>query len=163
MTNSAHTVLGGRYKLTGEIARSSSTLVRRAWDRWLNRYVSIKILPNSKIACEAAKRGFIGSAGALTRIDHPHVEPLLDYGATAEGAPYHVMPAREGSTLAMVLAAEGPMPWATVQALLLGILAGVDALHQQCVVHREIALHTIVVTDHWARLVDFDDAELCAE
>jgi len=165
--NCGHTILlGGRYKLTGEIAPGSSCLPRdsscprEAWDRWLNRYVSVKILPGSKTETELAKRRFVASAGVLARLDHPHVEPLLDYGATADGAPYHVMPARQGPDLATVLAAEGHLDWARVQPILRGLIAGVAALHHQQVVHGEVALHTITLADERVQLVDFADAEL---
>jgi hypothetical protein len=150
-------VLGERYRLTGEFARGSS--VQRAWDRWLNRQVFIKIMPNANIDDCAVKRQFIESAQVLARIDHPNIEALLDYGATEEGAPYHVMH-EAGVDLATLLANQGRVSWARARGIVLDVIAGVGALHRQRIVHGDISPHTVALFGTTARLVQFGDVEL---
>jgi hypothetical protein len=157
MAKSVKMVLGERYRLTGEFARGAS--VQRAWDRWLNRQVFIKILPNANIDDCAIKTQFINSAQALARIDHPNIEALLDYGATEEGAPYHVMH-EAGDDLATLTADHGRVSWARARGIVLDVIAGVDALHRQRIVHGDISPHTVALFGETARLVQFGDAEL---
>jgi TPR repeat protein len=133
----------------------------RAWDRWLNRHVDVKILPSLTIDGLEAKQRFIRSARALTRIDEPHVGSLLDYGATENGAPYHVMCTHSGLDLATLLSEDGRMAWARVESIVLGLIAGVEALHRRHVVHGEVALHNVVLADDGtATLVDLTEATL---
>lgn len=160
MDASAKTLLGGRYKLSGEFARSAS--VARGWDRWLDRAVFIKIFANAKIDGCAAKRHFIDSAQALIRIEHPNIEALLDFGATDDGAPYHVM-GEVGVDLATLAATEGRMTWARVRGIVLDVIAGVAALHRHRIVHGDISPHTIALMGTTARLVEFGAAELCED
>ncbi len=156
MARSAKPLLGGRYKLSGEQGGVASA--HRAWDRWLNRPVFVKILPASKIGSLAAKRQFIDSAQALVRIAHPNVESLLDYGATDDGAPYHVM---HDAEVELVPLGDGqPLGWAQVRGILLDVTAGVDALHGQRIVHGDISLHSVALVGDSARIVDFTDAGL---
>lgn len=153
MTPSVNTLLGGRYKLSGDLARVVSA--QRAWDRWLHRPVFIKIFARTKIDGLAAKRRFIESAQALVRIDQAN---LLDYGATEDGAPYHVI--RDEGLEHLSLADAGALSWARVREVLLDVIAGVDALHCQRIVHGNISLHSVALIGDTARLVDFGDASV---
>lgn len=156
MARSAKTLLGGRYKLTGELARAAS--VQRGWDRWLNRHVFIKVLASDKIDDCAGQGRFIASARALVRIEHPNVAALLDYGASEAGAPYHVM-TEDGVDLATLMASEPRVSWARARGILLDVIAGVHALHRERIVHGGIGLHTVALFGETARLVEFGDAE----
>lgn len=156
MARSSNSLLGGRYKLTGELARAAS--VQRGWDRWLDRQVFIKILARSRIDDCAGTQQFLASARALVRIDHPNVEALLDYGATEEGAPYHVM-AEVGADLSTLIGTEGRVSWARARRILLDVIAGVHALHRRRIVHGDISPHTVALFGETARLIDFGDAE----
>lgn len=156
MARSAKTLLGGRYKLTGELARAAS--VQRGWDRWLNRHVFIEILERDKIGDCLRQGRFIASARALARIEHPNVAALLDYGASEAGAPYHVM-VEDGVDLATLMASEPRVSWARARGILLDVIAGVHALHRQRIIHGGIALHTVALFGETARLVEFGEAE----
>ncbi|MFO7563212.1 MAG: hypothetical protein R6X02_11260 [Enhygromyxa sp.] len=106
-----------------------------------------------------AKRHFIDSAQALIRIEHPNVEALLDFGATAEGRPYHVT--REAEVdLAGLLEDEGGLAWGRARGIMLDVIAGVAALHRRRIVHGGISPQAVALFDETARLVEFADASL---
>lgn len=152
-------LLGGRYKLTGALARADS--VQRGWDRWLNRQVFIEILSSHEIDNCDSKGRFIASARALVQMEHPNVEALLDYGVTDAGAPYHVM-AEAGVDLASLMAREGRVSWARARGILLDVIAGVAALHRRRIVHGGIAPHSVALVGDTARLVEFGQAKQLA-
>src|SRR5690606_28040671 len=122
--------------------------------------VFIRILSNVKIDDCVAKRHFVDSAQALIRIEHPNVETLLDFGATDEGAPYHVMRAA-GVDLATLMAREGSLAWTRVQTIMLDVIPGVAALHRERIIHGDVSPQAIALIGETARLVELAEAELC--
>ncbi len=154
MSTVSKALLGGRYKLSGELARGSAA---RAWDRWLDRTVYINIFCAGKIASPLAKRRFIDSTQALARIDHPNVAAPLDFGATADGSPYHVLP---DAGVELTSLAGQARAWARARRVLLDVIAGLEALHRRRIVHGEVSRHAVALVGDRAQLVEFGDAQV---
>lgn len=100
--------------------------------------VAIKIL-----SPEVARRGdtvarFLREAEASSRVKHPNIVAVLDYGQTSGGTPFMAMELLEGESLARTVVAEAPMPWPRARTILLQILGALEAAHEQGVVHRDM-------------------------
>ena len=100
-----------RYTVDRELGRGGMAVVYLARDRKHDRPVAIKILRPEIVAGEDAQR-FLLEIQILARLQHPHILPLLDSGATDESSPrpYYVMPYVDGETLRQRLTREGPLP-----------------------------------------------------
>src|SRR5262249_50304038 len=102
-------VLGARYELEQIVGSGGFADVYRAMDRQLNRYVAIKVLQQTYAEWQDLRTRFEMEANVLSRINHPHIVNLIDFGV--EGAlPFLVMEFLRGETLRDLLN-RGPIPW----------------------------------------------------
>jgi serine/threonine protein kinase len=84
---------------------------------------------------ERQRQRFVAEAAELRRLPaHPAIVPLLDAGIAADGHPYLIIPAGEG-TLVDRLAAEGPLPVDDVLEAGVSAAAGLAALHGAGLLH----------------------------
>ena len=111
-TQVADTLLGslieGRYRIRGRVARGGMATVYTATDERLERTVAVKIIhPTQAPQAQARMAGFVerftDEAKTIARLTHPNVVAVYDQGIHA-GLPYLVMEYVRGRTLRDVLA-----------------------------------------------------------
>lgn len=133
-------VLEGRYALGLPLGSGGMGTVYAARQIRLDREVAIKVLhPDFVRNSEAAAR-FLREAKLLSRIRHPNVIQLLDYGETEDKLLYCVMELLVGSDLEQLQARlpHGRMPWPGACDLLAQIADGLGAVHRKDIVHRDV-------------------------
>ncbi len=89
---------------------------------------------------------FRKEAAVVTRLDHPHILPVYEYGEQA-GFPYLVTPYMTHGSLADMLKRAGRYDHVAVQSLLEQIVAGLDYAHRKGFVHGTLKPATIVVNN----------------
>ena len=99
----------GPYEVVSLLGAGGMGEVYRAHDTRLDREVAVKVLPAGLFADEASRSRFRKEAKALSRLSHPHLATLLDFGS-ADGSDYLVMELVPGPTLDEELQ-KGPLPW----------------------------------------------------
>ena len=67
----------GRYRIAEAVGKGGMGVVYRAHDDHLDRDVALKVLAEGALAGEEARRRFHKEAHALSRLNHPNVEPVL--------------------------------------------------------------------------------------
>ena len=128
--------------------------VYRARDEKLDRDVAVKVLPPGLLADETARGRFRKEAKALSRLSHPHVATLLDFGS-ADGVDYLVMELVPGPTLDVALR-EGPLAAKEVVRLGTQLARGLAAAHEQGIVHRDLKPSNLCLTaDGLLKILDF--------
>lgn len=137
----------GRYTLLYRIAEGRRGDVFSAQDS-LRRQLVVKLLERVGTA-DSALDLFRAKAAAAANVKHANVVPLHDYGATAESA-YTVSPFVEGESLGDILAREGPLGPVEAAEIACDVAAGLQAAHDQGVVHG--ALHpSCILVSAWSR------------
>jgi serine/threonine-protein kinase len=91
-------------------------------------------------------------AQIAAQLDHPHLVPVLDIGI-ADGVLYLVMPLIGGGSLEQQRARFGDASWAT--PLLASIAAGLAALHERAILHRDLKPGNILLADGVPQIADF--------
>ena len=115
------------------------------------RAVAVKVLHDS-----VDRHRFDREAAVLSEIDHPSIIQLLDFGQLPNGALYLVTSRAEGQTLSDRLEADGPLGVAEVRRVAIQLSEALDALHHRGIVHRDLSLANILLTnDHRVTLIDF--------
>ena len=136
---------GGRYLLAAQLGVGGMGAVYRATDIRLHRDVALKVLHAELVAHPTARRRMTQEARALARIEHPNVVRVIDVFD-------------EGQMLVMVLefvtggdlsgeVQPGGMAEALVVPLMVGVLAGLEAVHQAGLVHRDMKPGNVLLTD----------------
>jgi serine/threonine protein kinase len=157
--------IAGHYELTQMLGSGAYGIVYKARHKFLNRPVAIKLMPLSKRADERALLRFQREAKAASRLDHPNLVRVLEFGVYDKTTPYMVMDLVEGRPLSKVIAEKGKLSASRASALALQICAALIHAHRKKVIHRDIKPSNIIITDDGhgneiAKLVDFGIAKL---
>ena len=131
--------LGGRYKLLSLLGRGSAGFVFRAIQSPLGRVVAVKVLrPDlSPYAKREFGRRFIREAAVVSRLSHPNIVVVHDYGVDDDDTHFVVMELLKGRTLRRALR-EGRFDERKTIQVSQGICKGLRHAHAQGVIHRDI-------------------------
>ncbi|MEH1102435.1 Stk1 family PASTA domain-containing Ser/Thr kinase [Micromonospora sp. CPCC 205561] len=154
-TQVADTLLGslidGRYRIRGRVARGGMATVYTATDERLERTVAVKIIhPSQAPDTPARVAGFVerftDEAKTIARLTHPNVVAVYDQG-THSGLPYLVMEYVRGRTLRDVLAERRRLNPDEALAIAEQMLAAIAAAHRAGVVHRDVKPENVLVAE----------------
>lgn len=134
-------VLGDRYLLREVLASGGTATVYTAIDRSTGGEVAVKVLYE---AARAVVGAFFGQEGRLAaRIQSPHLVHARHFGEE-DGRLFIVFDLVPGEALPTLYFQE-LMPWRELCLVVLQVLAGLDALHQGGIVHRDVKPDNIIV------------------
>ncbi|WP_214322807.1 serine/threonine-protein kinase [Nonomuraea sediminis] len=152
-------LLGGRYRLLGELGRGGMGRVWRARDELLDREVAVKevVIPDELPEQEqqALARQSMREARVVARLAHPHIVTVHDV-VVADGRPWIVLQLVGSRSLAGEIAERGPLPVSEVVRIGLEVLEALRSAHAAGVLHRDVKPANILLTcDGRAILTDF--------
>lgn len=131
-------ILGGRLRLEKIVASGSMGEVWRARHVGLEKDVAVKVLRTSHRDNREITQRFIREAQTASRLDHPGVVRILDFGRDDSGILYLAMELVEGPTLQQELSEEGPASLNKTIDILGQTLAVLAAAHGRGVLHRDM-------------------------
>ena len=153
--------LGGRYRVVAPLGRGGAGQVFTAVQEPLGREVALKVLRTDldDVARSEFEARFLREAALLSRLRHPHLVAVFDYGAEAD-LHYVIMEKLAGRTLRQAMRAEGPLPTALCVRLGAQLARGLRHAHQAGLVHRDVKPNNVILepdddgVEH-AKLIDF--------
>jgi serine/threonine protein kinase len=101
------------------------------------RTVALKVLREELGQAEAYRRRLAREARAAAEVDHPNLAGVLEAGE-ADGRSWLAVRYVDGGSLAELLSADGPLALPRLLRLAAEVGAGLDALHQHGLVHRDV-------------------------
>ena len=127
----------GDYDIIEPIGCGGMGVVLKGYDSKLNRYVAVKVLAPHYATSAAARKRFAREAKAAAAVVHPHVLAIHSVDATGR-LPFLVVPYVDGESLQDRVRRNGPL--GTKEVLRIGVQAarGLQAAHEQGLVHRDI-------------------------
>jgi serine/threonine protein kinase len=145
----------GKYTLFEEIGQGGFGTVYRAFDTVLEVERAVKILHPALAANAEFIERFRREARFAVRMDHPNLVPVYDLGEV-DGRFYLAMKYLPGGSLKDLLTKEGPLPQARAIEVARQVAAGLDHMHAQGLVHRDLKPGNILVdADGSVRVGDF--------
>jgi serine/threonine-protein kinase len=151
------------YRILEKIGAGGMGVVYKAEDTKLNRLVALKFLPPELTRDDAAKERFVHEARAASSLEHPNICAIHEIGETAEGQIFICMSYYPGETLKKKIES-GPLPVEKAIDIALQIARGLSRAHEAGVVHRDVKLANIMVTDRGeAKILDFGLAKLAGQ
>src|SRR5450755_251543 len=124
------------YEIHGVLGRGAFGSVYAARHVRLGRDVAIKVLSAAMLENDDARDRFATEARVLASLDHPHVVRVHDY--VDVGVCALVMERLRGGTLADWLKLTEPRSCASICALALAALYGLEHAHQRGILHRDV-------------------------
>lgn len=148
-------VLSGRYRLEEKVGEGGMGAVFVAHDTELDRKVAVKLLAAGLVNDAEVLERFEREARLTAKLDHPNIVPIYDVGRH-EGRPFIVMKLLQGDSLAGRLRAKGGFTTDETLRLVKQLSAGLDYIHAQGFIHRDIKAGNIFVApDGHATILDF--------
>jgi serine/threonine-protein kinase len=161
------TVVGERYRVLGRIGEGGMGAVFRAEHILMKKVVALKLLHAEMGQVEEAARRFEREAQSASRLNHPNIVSVTDFGRNHTGELFLVMEFVAGESLADVLEREGRLPVPRACRLAGQILSALEHAHGQKVVHRDLKPANIMLVQspdprlgETAKILDFGIAKI---
>lgn len=150
-------LLNNTYRIDRMLGRGGMGEVYRGTNVHTGDQVAIKVIRPELVDDVHMRDLFLREAMALRKIRHPAIVSYEGASADASGRLYLVMDFVEGPSLAQVVT-HRPLSPPQVQALRRRIAEGLQAAHDQNVVHRDLSPDNIILRDgdlNHATIIDF--------
>jgi serine/threonine protein kinase len=150
----------GQYQVVDKIAKGGMATVYKARQTSLGRDVAIKVLPAILMHDDSFLERFNREVDVISRLQHPHILPVYDYGEH-EGMPYIVMAYIRGGTLADRITSQGPMSLSEVIRVVNQVAGALDYAHSKGIIHRDFKPSNVLMDEQGnTYLADFGLAKL---
>ncbi|MEM8678711.1 MAG: serine/threonine-protein kinase [Planctomycetota bacterium] len=145
----------GRYDIEQLIGMGGFGVVFKARDSELNRIVAIKVLAPHLMSSGPARKRFAREAQASAAVVHDHVVAIYDV-VSLPSASYFVMQFAAGESLQQRVDREGPLEIKEVLRVGAQMAAGLQAAHEQGLIHRDVKPANVLLEDAVERVLISD-------
>ena len=157
--------LDGRYYVEKKIGEGGMGVVFSARHAVIERPLAIKVLKRDAMRDTATIRRFVQEAKAASRIGHPNIVDVTDFGTTPDGMTYSVMEFVPGATLGAALRLSAPFPAQRAIRITAQIARALAAAHDKGIVHRDLKPENVFLLDRdgrpdFVKIVDFGIAKV---
>lgn len=152
-------VLDGRYKVESVLGQGGMGMVFKGIQTSVQRPIALKTLHPQLAMAPTFFERFKREAEMASRLHHPNIITIYDFGKTPEGICYYVMEMLEGESLRERIKREGPFTLRQAAAIIEQSAAGVAHAHHAQVIHRDLKPHNIMLTsvdgNEYVKVLDF--------
>ena len=159
-------VKAGRYDLGNEVAHGGVGLVLKGYDRAFGRQIAFKVLLDIHRHNEEIQRLLIDEAIITSRLQHPGIIPIYDFGELADETPFFTMSLVNGKTLEQLLRARSNPEQELPRFLKIfeQICQTIAYAHSQGVIHCDLKPGNVMVADFGVvKVMDWGIAKLLNE
>ena len=160
-----------RYLLQTLLGTGGMSKVYRALDtKFEDRIVAVKLMTNYAAANnQHLIKRFMGEVKAISKLKHPNIIQILDYGVTPnevpfDGSPFYVMEYFAGQTLEGLLTEQKNLTLDSIINIISQVCAGLKEAHKKGIVHRDLKPENIFlvaggVLGEIVKIIDFGIAK----
>lgn len=153
------TTLDGRYSILECIGEGGMGRVYRAVHTRMSRKYAVKVLFGDLAGDKRMRSRFSREAEAVSRLEHPNVISVVDFGETKTGLLYLVMDLAEGQPLSEVIEEQAPMPENEIAKILAKLCQGLGHAHARGLIHRDFKGENVILVKEegeWVpKILDF--------
>ena len=139
-------VVADRYHVVKKLGEGGMGQVYLAEHVKMGRRSAIKVMNPSMVHDPDAVARFNREASNASRIGHPNVCAIYDFGETPDGLIYLAMEFIEGEPLTDVLERQGTLPLARAASIFLQTADALQAAHDLGIVHRDLKPDNIMLS-----------------
>lgn len=165
-------LLDEKYRLLCQVGKGSMGVVYKAIQESTGREMALKLLNNFMGDSSDQVKRFHREAKAVSRLNHPNIIRLYDFGVLEDGQPYIVTEFLKGRTLAQLLQTLGFLPLDQALPIFEQVCRAVGEAHRSRVMHRDLKPDNIFLLEtegngasekYNVRVLDFGVAKLFTE
>jgi uncharacterized RDD family membrane protein YckC len=127
----------GHYRIVRPLGRGGMGVVYEAEDSRFGRRVALKVITAEGVGSRDALERFRQEGRLASTITHPRCVFVLEADEEA-GRPYIAMELMPGATLQSLVEERGPLPVGEAVAKILDVIEGLQELHAQGIIHRDV-------------------------
>ena len=153
----------GNFLITKLLGRGGMGAVYLAGHPRIGRQVAIKVLASALASNPRALARFVSEAQLLTRLKHPNIIEIYDFGSLDDGSLYYIMEVLDGQELRDLMRQKPRRDAREIMPYLQQICGALQAAHDQGIVHRDLKPENIFVVDQQPmllKILDFGIAKL---
>lgn len=134
----------------------------------LQRPVAVKVLNNMGTLTRRHVAYFMREAQVLSRLRHPNLVSVLDFGQEEDGTLFLVLEYIPGRTLNQLLELEFPFSHTRLLRILIQILGAIEEVHRHNIVHRDLKPGNVVLEEvagqkDFVKVLDFGIAKILGD
>jgi serine/threonine-protein kinase len=158
-------ILSERYRILRVLGEGGMGRVYEAEHTLIERRVAIKVLREDFCRRADVVERFRREAKSASRIGHPNIVDVLDFGETPTGASYFVMELLSGEDLADVLSRKGALSPERAVLIVFQCCHALAAAHDKGIIHRDLKPENVFLVERegahdFVKLVDFGVAKM---
>jgi serine/threonine protein kinase len=158
-------LFAGRFHIESILGAGGMGSVYLARHQVLQRHFALKVIRKELLTDVTISERFRREARAASRIEHPNIIQIADFGQAEDGRLYLAMEYVDGPTLATVLHKEGAFAIPRALLVLDQITDALDAAHSSSVIHRDLKPVNILLTTtfgypDYVKILDFGLAKI---
>lgn len=135
---------GTRYRVESLLGRGGMGSVYRAYEPTLDRYVAIKLIPQSTGANQEFVNRFRREARLAAKLRHPRIVSIFEVGEAA-GLHYFTMDYVEGDTLRSLVRRRSGLSRGEVGSIMAAVCDAVSHAHRRGIIHRDLKPENIMI------------------
>ena len=159
--------LAGKYRIEQLLREDAFGKTFKATHVLMEKSVAVKILNPALTSDKSIVAGFRQEAKMLSRLTHPHVLGITDYGTDEQGLEFLVMENFDGNTLKDLISKEGGVPVPRALNILTQVTEALAAAHSTGIIHGALRSDSILLVGSsnrdFVKVVDFDAANKTTE
>ncbi|MDF1661054.1 MAG: protein kinase, partial [Planctomycetota bacterium] len=153
-----------RYQVSEVLGEGAYAWVLKARHVMLDRIVALKVLKPLNNDMATVKQRFLAEGRVISKLQHPNIVEVYDFGETEDGLLYMALEYLEGQDLRSLLKAKSQHSVKYCTEVTLEILKSLQAAHEMNIVHRDLKPENVfMVNDGSIRVLDFGIAKVIHE
>lgn len=137
-----------RYRVLGVIGKGSMGTVYKAVQELIGREVAVKVMHGYLVSDDESLKRYHKEAKSASRLNHPNIITIFDFGVLATGQPYIVMDLLAGRSLYDILKERGSLTISQTLMVFQPVCQAIAEAHKRGVVHRDLKPENIVVEEN---------------
>ncbi len=139
--------LAEKYEVGELIRRGEIGDIYRGRHMFMDRPVTLRIVPRALAVDDQIVRRFFEETKTTSRIDHPNVLNVQDFGSASDGIVYAVYEGENGDTLDEVIRNSGKLDATAAIDITNQAASGLAAIHSHDLVHGNLTPENILVSN----------------
>jgi serine/threonine protein kinase len=158
-------VVAGRFLIEDNVGQGGMGKVYKARHLSLDRAVCLKLLKPALLEDPTLVGRFEREAKAASRLNHPNVIQVIDFGRTEDGGLFIAMEFVHGKDLRTILRDEWPLDETRLCNIIAQVLSALGEAHAHNVIHRDLKPENIMVEPRrgepdFVKVLDFGIAKI---